>query len=590
MHMFLRTALLAASLAPLAVAQTPGCFDLNIGSPLGLLDDDTAQGLALGFTFNYGGVAYTDVCVCSNGYIWLGATSVTGGDFSPTTAELLSGAPRICPGWMDLNPSAAGSGNVHYNTVPGSPAKAIITYNNCYEFGTTNPVQMQVVLDDTGTIQVSYGANAPIGGTASGATQVVIGASTGLGATANPVIFSPLPLNVTSDTFHEELPNPLVWPYSNVSMTWTPLVPGYAVLPTGCTPNNLPGPAQFSTFGTGCPNTAGLGAGDDTTHAVSLPFPFAHTSGTIYNDIVVSSNGFLTLGTVNGGSGCCSGNVATMLAGQPMIAGLWEDLNCSDTSSSGNGDIYTHSDPATGDFIVTWFGVGEFGVIPPPSLTFQVALGPAGDIKMRFVDVGHTPGTAVVGYSDGLGAADPGPTDLSAITAPPTVNTIYEVFDTVNLADLNGLDFLLLPSGTGYTVIPGAAGPFVTPDLAPQLSNGAGSLPVIGGTQTLDVTGVPATTAACLLALSFIEANPPIDLVIVGAPGCNSYLDFLTGGAPLLQVAITAGAPTASYALNIPNNASLAGTVLLGQAVVPDPAFNAVGLRFSNGARMSVGL
>ena len=89
-------ALLGALLPASLLAQGP-CFDTNIGTDLLLGDDDVAQGLSLGFTFNYAGVAYTQICVCSNGYIWMGPTSVGGGDYSPTDAELRSQAPRICP-------------------------------------------------------------------------------------------------------------------------------------------------------------------------------------------------------------------------------------------------------------------------------------------------------------------------------------------------------------------------------------------------------------------------------------------------------------------------------------------------------------
>ena len=111
MHRFLLPVCLLA--APAAL-QAQDCFNLNLGTNLGLIDDSTAQGLSLGFTFNFGGVAYTDICVCSNGFIWLGPTSVAGGDYTPTEAELLSGAPRICPLWTDFNPSAVGSGKVYY--------------------------------------------------------------------------------------------------------------------------------------------------------------------------------------------------------------------------------------------------------------------------------------------------------------------------------------------------------------------------------------------------------------------------------------------------------------------------------------------
>ncbi len=77
--------LMAAAIPATAVAQSP-CFNVSLGVDLNLGDDTTAQGLPLGFTFRYAGVDYTDICVCSNGYIWFGATSVPGGDFPPSEA------------------------------------------------------------------------------------------------------------------------------------------------------------------------------------------------------------------------------------------------------------------------------------------------------------------------------------------------------------------------------------------------------------------------------------------------------------------------------------------------------------------------
>ena len=70
-----------------------------------------------------------------------------------------------------------------------------------------------------------------------------------------------------------------------------------------------------------------LGAGDDTVaYGLQLGFTFPGPGGAV-TDIDVSSNGLLYLGTnASNGSGCCSGNATTFLAGNPCIAALWEDL------------------------------------------------------------------------------------------------------------------------------------------------------------------------------------------------------------------------------------------------------------------------
>ncbi|HEX5054118.1 MAG TPA: hypothetical protein VFZ65_20235 [Planctomycetota bacterium] len=68
--------------------------------------DDATVPHALGFTFAYPGGATTGISACTNGYVWLNATS-TIADFSPTVAELLGSSTslgaRLMPCWYDLN-------------------------------------------------------------------------------------------------------------------------------------------------------------------------------------------------------------------------------------------------------------------------------------------------------------------------------------------------------------------------------------------------------------------------------------------------------------------------------------------------------
>src|SRR5262245_66106726 len=109
--------LLAAALAAsAALAQSP-FFEQSLGTDLNLGDDTSAQGLSLGFPFTYAGVAYSQISVCSNGFVVLGATN-TNTDYTPTDSELVSGPPRVCPLWNDLSPNLAGSGHVWFNTFP----------------------------------------------------------------------------------------------------------------------------------------------------------------------------------------------------------------------------------------------------------------------------------------------------------------------------------------------------------------------------------------------------------------------------------------------------------------------------------------
>ncbi|MBK8099449.1 MAG: hypothetical protein IPK26_20260 [Planctomycetes bacterium] len=287
--------------------------------------------------------------------------------------------------------------------------------------------------------------------------------------------------------------------------------------------------------------TNNLGAGDDTTHPVGLPFPFAF-QGVQHNAIVVSSNGFIWLDPVGQGSGCCGGSAAGLLSGQPRIAGHWTDLFTSP------GGVFADLDPATGDFCITWNNVGEFGA-SGGSNTFQIALKASGIFELRYQGLTLISHTSLTGFSAGLGAQDPGPTDISAITQVDTG-----------------------PAGTPL-----------------DLHNVAGSLPRFGQTVNLEVTGLSANGSVCFLALCFVEAAPPIDMTFVGAPNCLAYLAFLSQPVASL-IALTGGQSTAPFSYGVPNNAALAGTMLFNQGLGQDPTANALGFKFSNAVKLTIGL
>src|SRR5262245_3911851 len=154
--------LLAAAFAASSVLAQSQFFEQSLGTDLNLGDDTTAQGLSLGFPFTYAGVAYTQISVCANGYVVLAPTN-TDNDWTPSESELLTRAPRVCPLWNDMNPSAMNSGHVWFNTFPAgasSPARAVVTWANVYEYSTTNPVSFQVEFDSNNAVTVTYGPNA----------------------------------------------------------------------------------------------------------------------------------------------------------------------------------------------------------------------------------------------------------------------------------------------------------------------------------------------------------------------------------------------------------------------------------------------
>ncbi len=118
------------------------CFDTNFTNNLLLTDDSLSVGNALGFTFPFCGGSTTTVDVCSNGFVWLVSGSSGSFDWTPTVAELLALPARLCPLWMDLNPTAGGA--VYFDALPG---KALVTWNQVPAFGVAgsrNTIQVQI--------------------------------------------------------------------------------------------------------------------------------------------------------------------------------------------------------------------------------------------------------------------------------------------------------------------------------------------------------------------------------------------------------------------------------------------------------------
>jgi len=128
----------------------------------------------------------------------------------------------------------------------------------------------------------------------------------------------------------------------------------------------------------------------------------------------VNSNGNLTFGS---GSTDFTESVSELLSGPPRIAPLWDDL-----SPNNGGQVVVEFGAA--DFTVTFDGVPEFQATG--ANTFSVTLHATGDYEIAY---GATNGNdALAGVSEGGGAADPGPSDLSTSASWPGTGTTYQLF------------------------------------------------------------------------------------------------------------------------------------------------------------------
>lgn len=560
-----------------AVAQVP-CYVANLGTQLTLTDDSFSGVLPLGFTFNYGGVAYTDVQVCSNGFIVFGAGAPGSPDFSPTVNELLNNPEaRVCPIWRDLNPAATGSGQVWYNAVPAagsSPAYFSVTYDGVFQFGTSNPISAQIVFIDGDTIQMNHDVNV-----LNGTNNWVLGASPGNGALANPVTFSALPIITAGNpTLHEDGSGGFA--VSDSVMQWTPDgATGYNVVPvTNC--------AETEKYGDGCvaqfasvyeffansqafdlSNTAitglftgnsyvitqgtttfvapgvgasNLGLPDDgvATVAFSGSLTFPYPGGTTPT-LEVCSNGFVSV--ANNGQDF-SPTVAEWLAWASPAWSVWHDF-------TPNGTNNVLVEEIAGILYVTWDAVPTYQNPNPNTFQFQFDTN-TGFFHIVFQQMDNVASTTlgdqfVVGYTPANGAGDPGSVDLTPVT-------------------MGSQTLVTFPN-----------------DIIP-LSLCADAPPVVNSTINLVVDNITPTAPVGGILYGITRIQPGVDLSGFGMPGCFQYNDQVAS-----RLFFPAGASSVSVPFVVPNIIA----IVQCQAAVYDPtaALTPLGAVSSNGVELSTG-
>jgi hypothetical protein len=156
--------------------------------------------------------------------------------------------------------------------------------------------------------------------------------------------------------------------------------------------------------------------GDDDTVPVTLGRPFSF-QGQARNSVFVNSNGSLSFGA---GDTSFVSSVPAFLAGPPRIAPLWIDLD--PTGFLGNPGVVvvdTNARPAAVHFV----SVSQFFSSNPNYFTAE--LRDQGGITLKWGPTAR--GSGLVGVTQGGGAADPGPLDLSKRGLRPS-GTTYENF------------------------------------------------------------------------------------------------------------------------------------------------------------------
>ncbi len=160
----------------------------------------------------------------------------------------------------------------------------------------------------------------------------------------------------------------------------------------------------------------------------TFQFPF---QGTSWSSVFVNGNGNVTFGT---GDADSSESVSELLSGPPRIAPLWDDLSPSNPLTGAMQGLVV-AEEQQDKLLVHFVSVPEFPTIGTNYFTVQ--LDQKGSVR---IDYGATNRSdAVVGVTQGGGAFDPGPTDLSKSWWLSARRTTYQPF-AGSFATYGGVD------------------------------------------------------------------------------------------------------------------------------------------------------
>ncbi len=165
-------------------------YDAVLGTNLSLGDDAfTVQSLSFNFTF-FGGL-WTQMYVGSNGIVGFGGNPNPSGFYDD--GDFFSSLPKITPYYMDLNPAAGGA--VYHKQ---EATRSTVTWSSVPEFGTATLNTVQMVVYDTGVIDITF--NGIGSAVASNGAPIFSGISPGTGLLNNVSYSDDLPFAGTANT------------------------------------------------------------------------------------------------------------------------------------------------------------------------------------------------------------------------------------------------------------------------------------------------------------------------------------------------------------------------------------------------------
>lgn len=345
------------------------------------------------------------------------------------------------------------------------------------------------------------------------------------------------------EAWYENFPASAAGPdVANTGQAWINLGTNWVIAPT---PSVIVPPISPSIT-LGAYGASSSASWDDALSTpITLPFTFNGPGGVSTTDITVSSNGCLYLANVTNPAytpytGASYGSLTAFRDGPPRIAGYFVDLD-----PTVGGGIHVDIDPSNQFVRVTWMNVPEWPATAATN-TIQITLYANGNVDVHTgalsnVAVGNG-NNAIMGYTPGLGARLPAAIDISAS----------------------------LPYTSGDGAIP------------PVL--GMDARPVIGTTPNIVTTNITNGTVVQILAAGGALQPIPIDLGIIGMPGCA-----LTTNPFVFLTNVINPNNTFTQPFAIPNNPALQNSQLVFQAAPLTAGYNPASLLLSNGICTRIG-
>ena len=332
--------------------------------------------------------------------------------------------------------------------------------------------------------------------------------------------------------------------------------------------------------------------------------------GGCFTDTLVRAVNATGYGVANGPMGGGNGT-----AGTPAVGTYWDltigaaegvnitGLECGVYGFAGTADVRMYITPGThvgkegvpaewtlaGEGVVTFQGLGTVGAPEFATVALNQAFYlPAGDYGVAFYQIDQAGGSMQVSYTNGPANAPYGNTDVTIHPAGVGCSSVSELGPCAFQPRLwNGRIVYETCTFSGNA----AAGPFSTgcansAGVVPSLS--VASVPQLGGALGLDLDSGSAAPGLAVMVVGlskdlFNGLPLPLDLAILGAPGCN-----LATSADLTSVLLTLPGPNA-FTLPIPNNPALTCANIYQQAAIEDAAANSFGFVLSNATAAVIG-